>query len=264
MNIAVKAASLLADARRTQQRLPELPEECRPDELAVAYEAQDVLVERLLSDRGGSPVGYKVGCTNKAAQQLLGLDKPFYGQLLSSSIHPSPAQLKGDDFFMRIIEPEFAFRMTEDLPPAGAPYDTDRVAAAAGAVLPAIEVADSCYTDWTVVGAPSLIADNGCASAWVQGNAYSDWRALDLAKHEVTLVVNGETLHEGRGEAVLGHPLNALTWLANALCERGRGLKAGDLISTGTCCQIYFAHPGDQIRADFGILGTVEVGFTGA
>ena len=259
-----KAADLLAEARFTKRSMKDLPDECRPPNLPEGYAVQNRLIERLLSNYGGQPVGYKIACTNKSAQEFLNLNEPFYGRLLSSLVQKSPALMDANDFFMRVIEPEFGFQMMADLPVSGAPYDRDRVAAAVGAILPAVEIVDSRYDEWTAVDAPSLIADNGCNGAWVQGESDLDWKAYDLTSHEVALLVNGEKVREGRGDAIMGHPLNALTWLANMLCKLGSGLKTGDLISTGTCTEIYHVEAGDKICADFGTLGTVELAFEGA
>lgn len=258
---AGRAADLLAEARLTRRRRTCLPEECRPLTPQEGYAVQDMLVQRLLSNYGGRPVGYKIACTNKSAQELLTLNEPFYGRLLSSFVHMSPARMDPNDFFMRVVEPEFAFEMADDLPGSRVPYDSETVAAAVGAILPAIEIADSRYTEWTVVDGPSLIADNGCNGAWVRGEAYPGWRAYDLATHEVVLLINGKRVGTGRGNVIMGHPLNALTWLANMLCRLGSGLRAGDLISTGTCTEMYLGQAGDEIRADFGSLGTVELTF---
>ncbi len=262
-NRIAKAADLLAEARFTKRSLTSLPGDCRPPTPADGYAVQNVLVERLLSSYGGRPVGYKIACTSKSAQELLKLEEPFYGRLLSSFVHRSPARMHPDDFFMRVVEPEFAFEMRDDLPASGGPYDTDTVAAAVGAILPAIEIADSRYTEWTLVDGPSLIADNGCNSAWVRGESRLECRACDLAAQEVTLVVNGKRVHQGRGDVIMGHPINALAWLANTLGKFGSGLKAGDLISTGTCTEMYLGQAGDEICADFGPLGTCELAFQG-
>jgi 2-keto-4-pentenoate hydratase len=260
---AGRAADLLAQARFTKRTRSCLPEDCRPPTTPEGYAVQNMLVERLLANYGGHPVGYKIACTSKSAQRLLKLDEPFYGRLLSSFVHKSPARMDPNDFFMRVVEPEFAFEMRDGLPASGAPYDIKTVAAAVGAILPAVEIADSRYTEWTVVDGPSLIADNGCNGAWVQGKACPDWKVLDLATHEVALVVNGKKVLKGRGDVIMGHPLNAVTWLANRLCKLGSGLKIGDLISTGTCTEIYLGQAGDVIRADFGSLGTVGLTFEG-
>lgn len=262
MNKSNKAADLLLQARLNRRQLSKLPDDSLPATLAEAYAIQEALTRRLLAHYGGQQAGYKIACTNEAAQRFLNLDGPFHGPLLSALIHRSSAQLPATDFSMRAIEPEFGFEMAQSLPPRGEAYTREEVTAAVGALLPAIEIVDSRYEAWTTIGAACLIADQAAHGAWVSGERVADWRALDLAAHEARLFINGALNQTGRGAVVLGHPLNALTWLANALREQGRGLKAGDLITTGVCVdEIYEAQPGDVIKADFGVLGVVEVEF---
>ena len=255
------AAKLLKAARQTRKRLPGLPSSYRPVDTEAAYRIQDDLVMQLTADHSSQPIGYKVGCTNTKAQQLLNIDRPFYGRLLADCAYSSPVHLTTDSFFMCIIEPEFAFQLGGDLPPIGVPYNADSVAGAIAAVLPAIEIVDSRYDNWTEVGGLSIIADNGSTGAWVQGDGRANWQDFELASHAVTLTVNDEDLRQGNGASVMGHPLNALIWLANTLCQQDRWLRAGDLVSTGTCCDVYPAALGDRIVADFGLLGKVEVNF---
>jgi 2-keto-4-pentenoate hydratase len=257
-----KAAEFIADLRFAVRQEPQIPETIRPDNLAAGYAVQEGVVDRLLEKHGGRAVGYKVACTNKLAQELLGTDTPFYGRLLSPFVYQSPARLKARDFSMRVIEAEFSFQLAADLPQESAPYDRESVADAVAAVMPSIELVDTRYTVWTEVPLPSLISDNGCNSGWVQGKAIEEWHHIDLASHAVRLSVNGAEKLNGSGAAVLGHPLNSLVWLANTLCEQGKALKAGDLVSTGVCTDIYLAEPGDEIVADFGTLGVVEVSFS--
>jgi len=256
-----KAAEFIEDLRFALQQAPQIPQAFRPEDPASGYAVQEGVVDRLLKKNGGRAVGYKVACTNKLAQELLGTDTPFYGRLLSPFVYQSPARVNSRDFSMRLVEAEFSFQLAEDLPPEGAPYDRESVTNAVAAVLPSIELVDTRYTAWTEVPIPSLIADNGCNSGWVQGPAIEAWHHIDLAGHEVRLSVNGEEKLSGSGAAVLGHPLNSLAWLANTLCEQGTALKAGDLVSTGVCTDIYLAEPGDHIVADFGTLRTAEISF---
>jgi 2-keto-4-pentenoate hydratase len=255
------AAELLAQARILHRRLPHLPEAVRPADAEAAYQCQRGVVERLLVHFGGAPIGYKIACTNKVAQRALRVDNPFYGRMLAATTYPSGARLNAGQFFMRVMEAEFAFLMARDLPPAPGPRTRDEVAAAVGAVLPGIEVVDSRFDDWTAVGTPSLIADNACHAAWVRGEPVPEWRAVDLAAQAVRLEINGRTVGTGSGAAVLSHPLNALAWLANALNARGEGLKAGDYVTTGVTTDIYQAAAGDRVRADFGAVGMVELSF---
>ena len=256
-----KAAEFIAELRFALRQEPRIPEAFRPDDIASGYAVQEAVVNRLLEKNGGHAVGYKVACTNRLAQELLGTETPFYGRLLSPFVYQSPARVSAQDFSMRLVEAEFSFQVAADLPREGAPYDRESVADVVAALLPSIELVDTRYTVWTEVPLPSLISDNGCNSGWVRGDAVEAWRHIDLAAHKVRLMVNGEDKLAGSGAAVLGNPLNSLVWLANTLCEQGKSLKAGDLVSTGVCTDVYLAEPGDHIVADFGTLGSAEVSF---
>ena len=257
----IKSAELLAQARITHKRLPELPAAIRPKTPGDAYVVQDGLVDLLLAHYGGSVIGYKIACTNVTAQRQLHVDGPFAGRLLSAFFFEHPARIDASQFFMRVVEAEFAFEMAHDLPPTAAPRSREEIAAAVKGVIPGIEIVDSRFDDWTTIGAPSLIADNACNAAWVKGPLLTDWQAIDLATQAVRVTVNGNLLREGTGSNVLGHPLHALEWLVNSLSARGLGLKAGQFITTGVTTEVYMAERGDRIRADFGPVGSVDLTF---
>jgi 2-keto-4-pentenoate hydratase len=257
------AANLLRDARILYRRLPELPESTRPQTIDGAYDCQNEVISAWLAHYGGAVSGYKVACTNPIAQRQLGVDGPFFGRLLSPFVMESPATMDSGKFFMRVVEAEFGFRMGADLPPVSEPRTREEVANAVEGVLPAIEIVDSRFDDWTAMGAVSLIADNACNGAWVRGPLLPEWRHMDLARQAVRVFVNGEVSREGNGAAVLGHPLNALQWLVNKLNSRGIAVHAGDYMTTGVVSEVYFAEPGDHVVADFGPAGKVEVRFTG-
>jgi 2-keto-4-pentenoate hydratase len=255
------SSELLAQARITHKRLPELPAPVQPKTPPEAYVVQDGLIDQLLAHYGGSVIGYKVACTNVTAQRQLNVDAPFCGRLLSAFFFDSPARVDASKFFMRVVEAEFAFEMARDLPPAPTPRSRDEIAAAVTGVIPGIEIVDSRFDEWTTIGAPSLIADNACNAAWIKGALVSDWQDLDLAAQTVRVTVNGKVLREGRGSNVLGHPLNALEWLVNSLSARGLGLKAGQYVTTGVTTEVYMAERGDRITADFGPVGSVDLEF---
>ncbi|WP_119422011.1 2-keto-4-pentenoate hydratase [Desertibaculum subflavum] len=259
MNIADKASDLLLKARLERAPLAGLPEDCRPADETAAYAIQAEHVARLCRQLGGRTIGYKVGATGAGARKLLNTDHPFYGRLIDKLAQGSPAKLSPAESRMRVIEAEFAFRMGRDLTPRGKPWTFDEVQGAILTALPAIEVVDSRYAEWTKVGVLSVIADQGSHGHWVQGRETEDWRGLDLAAHKVTLSVDGAVVREGAGRNVLDHPLNAVLWLANTLNETGQTLRAGEYISTGTAIDIYLAKPGETIGADFGVLGKVDL-----
>ena len=254
-----KAADVLVDLRKSPRTVDAIPTEFCPETLDQAYEIQKSLAKGLLSHFGGKQIGYKIACTNKLAQKLLNVEAPFFGCLLSVSTYPSPARLKANAFTHKLIEAEFAFELDADVPASSIPYTKDSIAAFVRSLLPAIEIVDWRYTDWTTVGVESLVADNAIHGAWIQGKRHKNWREFDLSVHDVQLFVNGKITEKGSGAAVLGHPLNALAWLANELPKHDFSLKAGDLVTTGVATNVYFAETGDKIQADFGALGTVDL-----
>ena len=254
---AARAAALLRQARAEGVALACLPADCRPSDAAEGYAIQQAFVDA----SPGRPAGYKIGATSARAQDFLQTDGPFYGRVLASDLHDSPASFDPRSYLFCLIEPEFAFRIGRTLESRPRPFEDAEIAEAVTAVMPAIEVVTSAFSQWQDQGAPSLIADNGVDGALVLGSSHRNWRDLDLARHRVTLTINGEFKGEGRGKNALGHPLTALTWLVNKLSSQRLSLDAGQIVTTGVVTPFELAAPGDRIVADFGLLGQVETGF---
>ena len=254
---ARRAAELLLAARRERRAIEALPADCRPAGLEDGYRIQDAFVA--LS--GKAVAGFKIGATSERAQTFLEIDAPFAGCVLQGDLHDSPARLPAGDFVFRLIEPEFAFRLGRGLPPSDAAYDRRAVADAVDSLHPAIEIVTSGLQGWRRQGAASLIADNGVDGGLVLGPACADWRGLDLPGHAVTLAVNGEHVGSGVGANALGDPLIALAWLAEHLSRRGRGLEAGQVVTTGVVTPFVELAAGDSAVADFGALGEVRLTF---
>lgn len=254
---AKAAADLLAVVWEGGAPLPELPEHCRPRGAADGYRIQDLLTERL----GFAVGGWKIGCTSAAARKILKARGPFAGRIFAGRIFDSGTTVPAAAYPMRGLEGEFAFRLGKPLPRRKRAYSLAEVTGAVGSLHLAIEIVDSRYADWLKVGTPSLIADQGSNGALVLGPPVPRWRRLRLDTQPARMLVNGRTVGEGSGADCLGHPLKALTWLANLLRMRG-GLAAGEIVSTGTCTGFHRAAPGDRVRAEFGRLGAVDVGFS--
>jgi 2-keto-4-pentenoate hydratase len=180
---------------------------------------------------------------------------------MKASLRNSPASISAGEVILHIIEAEFDFLMKEDLPPREGSYTQDEVMARVDSLIPAIEIPDSRYKNWSAVGIAQLIADNAIASILVLGEPAKNWRDLNLANQSVAVRINGETVDEGSGANVLGDPRNVMTWLANTLSARGTGLKAGQIITTGSAANVIKVKPGDTVVADFGDLGSAEVTF---
>jgi 2-keto-4-pentenoate hydratase len=108
----------------------------------------------------------------------------------------------------------------------------------------------------------SSIADFALNIALVRGAPVPDWREVDLNGIAVAAAVDGQVVATGSASAVLGHPLEALAWLARSLAERGRRLEAGDLVSTGTCTGIVPLTSGQTFEGRFGDLPPVRLHMT--
>ncbi|MGH8630070.1 MAG: 2-keto-4-pentenoate hydratase [Burkholderiales bacterium] len=250
-----QAASILWQNWSDGTRIDALPPACRPTDREAAYAVQAAL--GALSGQG--VFGWKIAATSRAGQQHIGVDGPLAGRLLSRRVFESGANVALGGNIMRVAEAEFAFCMGTSLPPRGAPYGVDEVMQAVRALHCAIEIPDSRYRDFARVGAAQLIADNACACWFVLGpEARIDWRELDLVEHRVVARCNGAVVREGKGANVLGDPRIALTWIANELCHHDNGLRAGELITTGTCIIPVEISAGDHVVADFGDLGQAE------
>lgn len=251
---------------RTGGPVPQaIPDRAVPRTFADAYQAQSILVERMLAAAGGgsaAPIGYKVACTSSIACRLFGADGPVFGRLLSCFSWPDGTTLSAARFPMTALEPEFAFRMKSDVPEIPTPWTRETISSHIGEMIPALELVGQRFDGWSAYSDKSLAADNAVNLGWISGDATNGWREVDLADHPVALRVNGEELLAGNGANVMGNPLNAVAWLANTLPEHGLGLRAGDLVTTGVCTDIHVSGPGECVQADFGELGSVAVTFS--
>jgi 2-keto-4-pentenoate hydratase len=252
-----RASDLLWDVWLAGRCVPALPDDVRPDTRAQGY-----AIQQRIERQSHSPLfGWKIAATSKAGQAHINVDGPLAGRLLRERVRASgDTATFGRHAQMRVAEAEFAFRMARPLLPQSRPYTVDEVLASVATLHPAIELPDSRFDDFTIVGAPQLIADNACAHYFVLGDAAPDsWRTLDLVEHRVVGAVQGKLQREGKGANVLGDPRVALTWLVNELSGLGVTLDAGQVVTTGTCLVPLEIASGDDVRMDFGTLGAVEV-----
>lgn len=237
-------------------RLDTLPEQVRPTTREDAYRIQALLEER-------SPAalfGWKIAATSAAGQAHIGVDGPLAGRILAERVIEDGGTCPYGNNLMRVAEVEFAFRMGRSLDPRDKPYEQAEVLDAVSSLHPAIEIPDSRFDHFERVGAPQLIADDACANYFVLGPAASEeWRDLDLSTYEAAGIINGGESRPGIGSNVLGDPRIALQWLVNELSRHGTPVRAGEVVTTGTCLPPMPIAPGDHIVGEFGRLGRVSV-----
>ena len=239
--------------------IDELPDALRPVTRADGYAIQAQLMRLTWLPL----FGWKIAATSLAGQTHINVDGPLAGRILTDRVVANGATLTLGANRMRVAEAEFAFRMGHDLHHRQGNYSQAEVLAAIDTLHPAIEVPDSRYSDYTKAGAAQIIADNACADDFMLGPAATaDWRQMDLAAHKVAGTITRRNIrHEGTGANVLGGPLIALTWLVNELSRLHITLKAGEMVTTGTCIAPLPLQQGDEAVADFGVLGEVNLKF---
>jgi 2-oxo-3-hexenedioate decarboxylase/2-keto-4-pentenoate hydratase len=254
--------AILADLRlRAHGRndpLDDLPAHCRPAALDDAYAVQDVL-RATLAERGlGAPCGWKIGCTTAVMQAYLNIPHPCAGTLYRRSVSSGETALKAADYFKLGLECEIAVRMAADFDARTAGQTRDALAAAVGEVMASVELIDHRFRDFTTVSPPCLVADDFFSVGCVLGAPRVFTDAGDLATLSGAFRVDGEPASEhGVGAAILGHPLDALMWLAEHLASRGARLRAGEIVTLGSIVKTIYPEPGARVEARFDRLPPV-------
>ena len=262
MNKINQAADILFKSRLSLKKIAELPKNCTPHNKEEAYAIQDSLVKKYLSLNDSiSVIGKKIGCTNKAAQEQINVNEPFYGNIFSHYSSKSDCSVNAENFFKPFIEPEFSFKIKEELVLSKAPYSSEEVYKSIHSVLPSIELVDSRFNDWTIAGIDNLIADNAANAYWIYGDEINNLESFNFSDHLVLLYINDKIIDKGNASNVLNNPINSLTWLINTLAHQNKSLPKDSYISTGTCTHAIPINKGDNACADFGKLGKVKFNF---
>lgn len=255
---AQAAAALVADARLARRKLGALPQALRPVDESAAYTVQDE-VSVLLGEKGfGAVIGYKIGCTTIAMQKYLGIDHPCAGYMYAASLRKDGTTLARKDFVRPGVECEIAIALSAPLRAKDAPVGRANVEPAIGAVHAAIEIVDERYEDWRTLGGETLIADDFFHAGLILGPAVTNWRGLDLPAAKGVTRVNGKEVAHGRGADILGHPVDALVWLANHCAARDKDMPAGTIVSLGALVSVQWLSPGDHAEIELEGLGALS------
>jgi 2-keto-4-pentenoate hydratase len=250
------AVDTILAARRAKRVLEPLAS--APPNPAAGYAIQRRLAERL---GAVPPAGFKIGATTRQMQEYLGLSGPAAGFVPRESLRPDGATLRFADFLNVGVECEVGVRLGRDLPPGSC--TREQAADAVAEVHPAIEVVEKRYpADLATLGTPTLIADQVFHAAALMGAPAPDWRALDLGAARGELRVDGAVKAAGHGRDLLGHPFEALAWLAGSgAAEVFGGLKAGQMVWLGSVTPPIWLDGPCEVEAAFDLLGTARLRF---
>jgi 2-keto-4-pentenoate hydratase len=257
---AHQAAVRLYEAHERRERFVPLPDGLAPRSAEEGYAIQDAFVA-LRAAKLGPLAGYKIALSSPEMRRFVGVDTPQAGTILRSQIRRTPARVRASDYVRLIVEFEIGVEIGEDLPVADAPFTRERVMQAASAVMPAIEIADDRDADYSQLSRHpyELIADNSWNEGAVLGEPVREWKSLDLGQVLGMATINGKRVGQGRGEAALGHPFEAVAWIANHLASLGRALLRGEIVITGSLITSKPVKPGDRVEFSLGDLGKVHL-----
>lgn len=247
------AADALHEARQRRRPIPPISTTYGITTLDDAYAVAELGIRRRI-DAGARIIGKKVGLTSAAVQQQLGVSQPDFGMLLSDMELADGEPVPMERLIQPKIEAEIAFVIGRDLPERSPSYSEFLVAIAYA--LPALEIVDSAIVDWKI-SLVDTVADNASCGMYVLGTQPVLLGLCDLATVTMQLDRNGYTASTGTGAASLGHPLRAAYWLARTMAERGRSLRAGEVILSGALGPMVPLERGDVIEAHITSLGTV-------
>jgi 2-oxopent-4-enoate/cis-2-oxohex-4-enoate hydratase len=241
-------------ARRTVEPLTSR----HPD---ITIEDAYAIQQRMLSRRlaaGERVVGKKIGVTSAAVMNMLGVFQPDFGWLTDGMVYNEGEAIPADSLIQPKAEGEIAFVLKKTL--RGPGVTVADVLAATEGVMACFEIVDSRIQDWKIK-IQDTVADNASCGAFVLGDRLVDPRDVDLTTCGMVLEKNGEIVATGAGAAALGHPANAVAWLANALGAHGVALEAGEVVLSGSLAIMVPVKAGDALRVTIGGIGGCSVRF---
>ncbi len=222
-----------------------------------AYRIQLRMIQRRL-DAGETIIGKKIGVTSKVVMDMLKVNQPDFGQMTSGMVFNEGEAIRVDRMIAPRAEAEVAFILKHDLEGPG--VTAADVLRATECVLPCFEIVDSRIKDWKIK-IQDTVADNASCGVLTLGGVRRSPRDLDLALAGMVLEKNGELISTSTGAAVQGSPVNAVAWLANTLGRLGIGLKAGEVILSGSQSPLVPVKAGDSLVCAVGGLGSTSVRF---
>lgn len=222
-----------------------------------AYQIQLRMIQRRL-DAGETIVGKKIGVTSKVVMDMLKVNQPDFGQMTSGMVFNEGEAIRADSMIAPKAEAEVAFVLGRDL--TSEHITITDVIGAVDYALPALEIVDSRVAGWNI-RILDTVADNASSGLYVLGNEPKRLAGLDLRLCGMVMEVRGEPVSTGAGAACLGHPLNAVLWLARVMARVGRPLSAGDTVLSGALGPMVAVGWGSVVEARIQGLGSVRAAF---
>src|SRR5690625_1180183 len=248
----------LLQAEQSKEAVAKLNDHLQSLSCEDSYHIQLIQIDEKVKD-GDIIVGKKIGLTSRAMQEMLGVNEPDYGHLMHSMMRQDGEVLPIEQFIEPRLESEIAFVLKEDL--VGPNVTAADVFEATDYVIPAFEVIDSRIANWDIKF-EDTVADNGSSARAILGGQPTRLTDVDLSHVGMNVFKNGKLIDQAAGAAVMGNPLEAVAWLANALSEFDIKLLKVEVILSGALAKAVPVEKGDSFKAEFAHIGAVEVSFS--
>lgn len=253
-----RAAQVLAEARRTLSPIADLPEDLRPQSFDEACQLQ-----YLVAHHFGPVGGYKIGAATPEATPVFG-PMPLQAGVrhFPEASKKGPLKITNPLCRMRGIEAEIAFVLGHDLPKKATPYSRHEVLSAIASAHPGIELLESAYVDPSQPDRLSQIGDMQTHGGYVLGPAVAKWSSIDLTQESVCVTVDQEQRFTGTASNTAGTDLiRMIVYLANEGSASTGGLRAGQVITTGSWSGKTLAQPGSVAEISFSHFGSLALSF---
>ena len=254
--VAALAQEVVAARRALHPLRAILPPAPLEDGYRVQTAANTILEEEL-----GQRVGFKIGGTTQPMRDYILVPEPVTGAVFATSLYPDGATLRLGDYVRVGLETEIAVRLGRPMPPRADPYGRDDALAATQEIMAAIEIVDDRYADFRKAGAATIVAGNAFGAGLLLGRPRRDFAGLDLAGLRARTMRDGSEVASGSAVALLGHPMEAVAWLANQRSRAGDGLPSGTIITLGSITPVFWIDEPGRWRIEVESLGAVEVRF---
>lgn len=227
-------------------------------------------ITALLPAHFGALVGYKAGLTNPAVQKRFNATEPIWGKLYKNMLLQNGAEVDAAFGARPLFEADMLVRVkSQAINQAKTPMD---VLEAIDQIIPFIELPDLAVAAPPKLNGASLAALNVAARLGVAGPPIEApqlraerYAMLDALRDMQVALTDGSgaVLGQGKGSDILGHPLNAVVYLAQALAKEGLALQPGQLVSLGSFSPLLPPKAGLKVTATFaGLPGAQPVSVT--
>jgi 2-keto-4-pentenoate hydratase len=258
---ALAAAQELLRQQESGVAFTGLAEELAPTEVMQAYATQDAFVGLQSQQRRTGISGYKIAITTPVMREFVGFDDAVSGCVLADTVFQSGHSVVAAQRQHLIIEFELALQFARDVPERKAAWTADSILDFIACAYPSLEIADDRHAVYPDLKKNffSLVAENAWNHGAVLGAQIDTSRFHDLWQATGTVYVDGQPIGSGHSRDVMGHPLQAMAWIANHFQQRGRRFKAGQWVTTGSWLASYFPKAGQQLRFEISGLSEVAV-----